>query len=513
MAALLPDEPEFAVLVHGLARLGAVLVPLSVRWTAEELRWPIENTLPKVIVHAPDFGERLPARCEARRVVARTGSLVGGGSVLGGSEVSESEMGEPNLGESVLDSELLNSGPDQLDAVPLDAGLPDSGSDLLDAVPLDAAQAIIHTSGTTGRPKGAVLTWENQVWSALGSALRLGVHADDRWLAPLPLHHVGGLAILLRSAFYGTVAALPGRIDAAGLSEALERESITIVSLVPTQLARLLDARGDRPATAALRAVLLGGGPASGELLRRAHSLGYPLAPTYGLSEAASQVATCAPGWTPDGDKEPAAPPLAVCEVRVTDAARPTLVKGAGPVSEGGDAQAMGDVPDPDGRGHVLGAGEVGAIEVRGPIVMPGYWRDMEATRRAIVEGWLRTGDLGRLDAEGRLVVLGRRDDLIVSGGENIYPAEVEGVLETHPDVAACCVVGVTDAEWGEVVVAVIESAVDRHPDLDALRKFARDRLAGYKMPRRWVVIPELPRTASGKVRRGEVRRMVDAGI
>ncbi len=499
VAALLPDEPEFAVLVHGLARLGAVLVPLGIRWTAQELEWPIENTDPQVIVHAPGFQDRLPVESAALRIVARPGSLLS----------SEPVLGEPVNGDPVMGVNSDISGSKR-------AGVHLSEADLLAYVPLDAAQAIIHTSGTTGRPKGAVLTWENQVWSAMGSALRLGVRADDRWLAPLPLHHVGGLAILLRSAFYGTAAALPGRIDATGLSEALEREPISIVSLVPTQLARLLDVRGDRPAPKGLRVVLIGGGPASDGLLRRAHSLGYPLAPTYGLSEAASQVATCAPGWSPEGGER---------ERQVPEGGEPV-----GPVPEGGERErqlpeggeqvgALGPAAPPlsvcevrvtDGAGHVLEAGEAGGIEVRGPIVMPGYWRDMEATRSAIVDGWLRTGDLGLLDSEGRLVVLGRRADLIVTGGENVYPAEVESVLEAHPDVAACCVVGIADEVWGEAVVAVIEGAGGRAPEAGDLERFARTRLAGYKAPRRFVMVAGLPRTANGKVRRGEVRRRLE---
>ena len=452
VASLLPDIPEVAALVHGLARIGAVHVPLGARSTAEELKWPIENTEPRVIICDPDLGDRLTSLGSVRQVSVRSGSLIASAS-----------------GNAPRPMPILDLDPPAADV------------ELLDVVPLDAAQAIIHTSGTTGRPKGAVLTWENQVWSAMGSGLRLGVQADDLWLAPLPLHHVGGLAILLRSALYGTAAALPGRIDAHGLAEAFEREPITMVSLVPTQLARLLDVRGAAPAPESLRVVLVGGGPASPALLERANALGYPIVPTYGLSEAASQVATCAPGWSPVAGEPPAAPPLPSCELQV-----------------------VGE----DGR--VLEAGEVGGIEVKGPIVMPGYWRDQLATQRAIHDGWLRTGDLGSLDVEGRLVMRSRRDDLIVTGGENVYPAEVEGVLDGHSDVAASCVLGVPDAEWGQIVVAVIEPVGQVDPDLASLEAFVRQRLAGYKVPRRFVIIDEMKRTASGKVRRGVVRQFLE---
>lgn len=504
VACLLPDEPEIAALLHGVARLGAVLVPLNPRWTAAELEWPLTHTEPTAIVHAPGLDSLLPARDRARRIVVPPDELLrgpggrAGESARGGRAGDHSGPGDRDPGGATPDArghsghgerpgddgDARSGHPRRSAASDSPGNGPASGrSDLLRSADVDSAQAIIHTSGTTGRPKGTVLTWGNQLWSAYGSARRLGVRPDDRWLAPLPLHHVGGLAILLRSALYGTVAALPGRVDAAGLSEALDREPITIVSLVPTQLARLVEVRGDRPPPAGLRAVLLGGGPAAPELLERAHALGYPLCPTYGLSEASSQVATCAPGWSPADGLPPAAPPLDGCDVRVTD-----------------------------DSGRALAAGVAGAIEVRGPTVTPGYWRDPVATGAAIAGGWLRTGDLGQLDIRGRLIVFARRDDVIVTGGENVHPAEVEGVLESHPDVAAACVVGLPDPEWGVVVTAAIEAVPGRRPEIERLRAFARSRLAGYKVPRRIEIVEALPRTASGKVRRGEVRRLFGTG-
>lgn len=484
VAVLVGDGARFAVLLHATARLGAVLVPLSTRLTAGELGWQVGDARPRLVVADPP------------RSAAAPGTLV-------------------------LSWQALSD-------------LAAADAPLVDDVRLDAPATMIYTSGTTGRPKGAVLTFGNLAWSAAASALRLGLLPGDRWLVPLPLFHVGGLAVLWRAALAATTVIAPGHFDAAGVAAAIAGGGATLVSLVPTMLARVLGAWGDRPPPAGLRAVLLGGGPAAPALVDRAIRLGFPIALTYGLTEAASQVATDWPRRDP-ADVDGGAPPLAFTEVRVVGA-----------------------------DGAPLLVGEDGAIEVRGPTVMAGYWGDPDATARALAGGWLATGDIGRLDAAGRLHVRGRREDLIVTGGENVYPAEVEAVLAGHPAVGACCVVGIPDSEWGEAVAAAIVRApgaaarqdwppvaeggaagasdappsgetvahvTSRPPpsgdavavgtsgdgsssgagsDIAAeLIAFLRARLAGYKVPRRLVWLDVLPATAAGKVRRDEVRRLV----
>lgn len=433
VAIRLGGGADDVALVHAVARLGAVLVPLHPRATADEIAWQVTRSRARVVV-----GDATAVPCNPHE--------------------------SPDGGPAVTSLEGLLATPPRRAA-------------LAERVALDAPQAIVFTSGTTGRPKGAVLTWGNQVASASASALRLGTLPDDRWLVPLPLAHVGGLAVLLRCALAGAAVVLHARFDPAEASAALDDDEATLASMVPTMLARLLEARGVRPAPPGLRAVLLGGGPAAPGLLAEARRRGFPIAPTYGLTEAASQVATARPGAFDDA--APAAPPLPLAEVRVVD-------------------DAGRDVP----------AEAEGEIWVRGPMVMAGYWDDPEATAAALHEGWLRTGDIGRLDAAGRLHVASRRQDLIVSGGENVYPAEVEAVLVEHPDVAAACVVGVPDEAWGQRVAAAVELRAGATVDEAALEAFARGRLAGFKLPRRWLLLGEggLPRTGSGKVRRGEVR-------
>jgi O-succinylbenzoic acid--CoA ligase len=293
---------------------------------------------------------------------------------------------------------------------------------------------VVHTSGTTGAPRPVELSYGNVHANALGSAVALGLDLEERWLCPLPLSHVGGLLVLLRSAIYATTAVLAG-VDRLG--------DVTLASLVPTQLARVLDA-GLRPGRR-LRAILLGGAAADRALLERARAAGWPVAPTYGLTEACSQVT----------------------------------------VGEVGDTETSGR-PLPGVRVTIAGDGE---ILVDGPTVAGG--------------GTLRTGDLGRLDDRGRLIVVGRKADTIVTGGENVAPAEVEAVLREHPAVADAGVFARPHPEWGEAVIARV---VLRAEATEAeLRAFAADRLARFKVPKTIEPVDALPRTASGKLLRREL--------
>lgn len=329
--------------------------------------------------------------------------------------------------------------------------------------------AIIYTSGTTGLPRGAMLTADNFWHSAQASARNLGVRDDDRWLAVLPLFHVGGLSIVLRSAIYGTGAVVHKRFDAAAVNRAIDVDGVTLVSLVAVLVQQLLDDRGDRPFPPTLRAVLAGGGPVPVALLERCARAGLPVIQTYGLTEAASQVATLAPA----------------------DALR--KIGSAGQ-------------PLPGTELRIDGAPE-GEILVRGPTVMAGYLDDPAATAAALKDGWLHTGDIGRLDDEGFLYVLDRRDDLIVSGGENVYPAEVEAALLGHPTVEEAAVIGSPDETWGYRVVAVVRFKAGQSATPYALIAHCRERLAGYKVPREVrVAEAPLPRTASGKLRRSLLR-------
>jgi o-succinylbenzoate---CoA ligase len=326
---------------------------------------------------------------------------------------------------------------------------------------LDAVAVVIHTSGTTASPRPVELTYGNLLWSALGSGVALGINRDERWLCALTLAHVGGLSVLVRAAIRATTVIIHERFEVDRVLHDLSARRATGVSLVATTLARLLDAGLARPRD--LRCALTGGGPVPAALVTRARDAGVPVGLTYGLSQAASQVTTT---------------PAAEIAGRLDE--RGALSAGA-PLF----CTRLAIAPDDE-------------ILVRGPTVAPGM---LDA------DGWLHTGDLGALDERSRLLVTGRKVDTIVSGGENVAPAEVEAVLEAHPQVLEAAVLGRPDPRWGETVIAIVVARAGATLEPDALRAHCAAALAPFKVPKRFVLTSEpLPRTAWGKLLRRELR-------
>ena len=432
------NSNDFAVLVHAITRLGAMCVPHNARLTATEIAWQLRDAGTRLLVADAEH-EAL-----ARAAAAEAGDV----TVLRASDAAW-RTGAYVAGPSTI--------------------------------PFVRPHSLMYTSGTTGRPKGAILTHGNFYWSAVASAGNLGVRADDRWLACLPLFHVGGLSILLRSAIYGTTAVIHERFDEARVVRALREDRITLLSVVAAMLQRMY-ALDDAGYPDSVHAVILGGGPAPLPLLEASARRGVPVLQSYGLTETCSQLATLASA----------------------DALR--KLGSAGLPLPGSTVRIEID-------GHEAATGEIGEIVVAGPTVFAGYLNRPEATAEALHDGWLHTGDLGSLDAEGYLTVADRRDDLIISGGENVYPAEVESALLAFPGVEECAVVGVPDEQWGALVVAVVVPAAGVVIDELALGAHLRAGLASYKVPRRVEVAREpLPRTSSGKVQRHLVRARVLEG-
>jgi O-succinylbenzoic acid--CoA ligase len=339
----------------------------------------------------------------------------------------------------------------------------------------DTDRLVLFTSGTTGEPKGVRLTRGNLVASAVGSAHRLGVSVGDRWLVCLPMYHMGGLAPLVRSTLYGTTTVLQRSFGTSDTARVLAEESITGVSLVPTMLTRLLDDGWQPPAS--LRFVLLGGAPARPELIERCEAAGVPVYPTYGTTETTSQITTATPG-------EAFASPETV--------GRPL------------DGTTVGVLED----GNPCDPGDVGEIVVSGPTVTPGYL-DERQTAGAFDDDGFHTGDLGYYDSEGRFFVVGRVDDQIVTGGENVQPAVVQRALEELASVSAAAVVGLPDEEWGQRVAAAVVPAIETTPGrvIDAVA----DDLAAFAVPKTVALVEELPRTQSGTVDRERVRERLRA--
>jgi O-succinylbenzoic acid--CoA ligase len=392
VALLTEHSAEYVVILHALVKIGAIAVPLDQRLSDTEV-------------------DALLGAVEPRLIVRESAE------VLEAAEASD----------VVLDEEI----------------------------DLEAINCVIHTSGSGGRPKPVELTYGNHLWNAIGSGVRIGVAPTDRWLCCLPLHHVGGFAIVLRSALYRTGIVLEP-FESGAVASTIAREPVTVISLVPTMLTRLLDEGAELDQ---LRCLLLGGGPCPQPLMDRALDAGVPLSPTYGLTEAASQVATMSPGETRLKPGS-AGPPILTTEVKIDE--------------------------------------QDGTILVRGPSVAP---------NAAGPDEWLRTNDFGRLDEEGYLYVLGRADEVIVSGGENISPEEVERVLLEHPAVVDAGVTAEEHPEWQEAVVARVVLHDGQSVSAEELQAFCRERLAGFKVPKQIEFVAELPRNAQGKLLRRDLKR------
>ena len=326
-------------------------------------------------------------------------------------------------------------------------------TELPGGLPVEEGTAlVIPTSGASGRPKGVELSHDALEWSARAYAARLGTRPGERWLSCLPLSHIGGLGILVRSRLAGTEPVIHDRFSPEAI--AAERET-TLISLVPTTLVRLLDAGVD---LSGYSAVLIGGAGLPAATEDRARNEGIRLVHTYGLTE------TCG-GCNFDGV------PLDGAEFRV--------------------------------------AGEL--IQVRGPMLMTGYRLKPDLTADALEGGWLHTADRGRIDPNGILEVFGRADDLIVTGGETVSAIEVESLIQTHPLVADAAVAGVDDYRWGQAVAALIVPRGGSVPTLRELKRFLSAGLADYKAPKRILIVHEIPRTNTGKIRRQAVRDLLES--
>ena len=415
------NSPDWIFSLHAILWRGATVVPLHFRATSAEL----EDQLADIDVEFVIGGESLRA-------------------------LPASEKGV--LFEALSRSDGVNSQPVQ--------------------VAPNQVATVLFTSGTTGRAKKVPLTFDNHSASAVASALRLGRHDDDHWLCCLPLCHIGGLAIVLRSVIYGTSFELCRGFEATRAVELLATRRITLASFVPTMLHRVLATRTGLFDTD-LRALLIGGGPIRGEALRQARKRGLPVAPSFGMTEAASQLTTLSPE-APEHRLDSAGRALRGVELHI------------------------------QGRGGLTASpGEPGMIWVRGPMVSETYLDNNERP------GWYCTGDVGAVDEQGFLSIHHRLTERIVTGGENVDPGEVEEVLREVPEVLNAAVVGIDDEQWGQIVAAAVAVGDGLSPQIvGALQAHCRQTLAGFKIPRRWKVVDELPTTAAGKLRRTSIREL-----
>ena len=436
------NHPLLIVLLFACARIGAVLVPLNWRLAPPEHAWMLADCSPRVLFVEPVFLEHVAA------IQADIPSL----KLISLGTAPRGWLSWDQLwGESA-------------------ATAPRSGDD-------DSPVLLCYTSGTTGVPKGVVLTQRAVFWNAINSTHLHSLTSEDRVLTTLPLFHVGGFNIQTTPAFHaGASVVLHAKFDPVATIDALEAERITLVVLVPAQLVAMMEStRWQSADLSSLRMIATGSTIVPEAFVRKVGARGIPVVQVYGSTETCPVAGYVrAADWSRKAGS--AGLPALHCELRVVD-----------------------------DSGRDLPTGRDGEILVRGPNVMTGYWNAPERTREALDGGWYRSGDIGHFDEDGYLFVASRKTELIISGGENVYPAEVERILLESPSIQDACVVGRPDERWGEIVAAAVvlkPGAAMSEADVAALFD---GRIARYKHPREIHFVPALPRNALGKVQRNQV--------
>ncbi|MGE2718987.1 acyl-CoA synthetase [Mycolicibacterium celeriflavum] len=452
VAGLMSNSCAFMETLFATGKLGAVFVPINFRLAAPEVSYLLVDSGAVAFVWSGTFSAVARAACAGEGVHVGTRVVVGG----------DIEHGE-------TDFELFLAGGEDR---PVDVEI--IGSDLC---------CLPYTSGTTGRPKGAMLTHDNLFWNTLnGVTAGRGVREGDRTVTAAPLFHIGGLSVHTLPLIYvgGTNVLLPG-FDPARTLAAMARERVTVQFLVPAMWAALMAVPGfESYDLSALELAVSAGAPCPLPVLEYFQDRGVPFQESFGLTETGGVTLL-------DAD---------YVREKSGSAGRPLFHVQARIVDEH-DLDVATDT--------------VGEVVVRGPAVFAGYWQKPEATAEAVRGGWFHTGDLGRRDADGFITLVDRKNDMIITGGENVYPVEVEQVLYRHPVVHEVAVVGVQDPRWGETPIAVVVLEDGAQITGDELIEYARARLAHFKCPTRVEYLPELPRNASGKVLKTALRRRFDA--
>lgn len=334
----------------------------------------------------------------------------------------------------------------------------------------DWVASIMYTSGTTGKPKGVLQTFGNHFYSAVSSALNLGLSSADKWLCVAPIFHISGFSIIMRGLIYGMTVRLVEKFRAEEIERILANETVTIISVVPFMLKKLIQQQNKTNThyNSAFRCMLLGGGTIDREMLEICLQRSIPVVQCYGMTETCSQIVA----------------------LRSIDA----LLK-------------LGSVGQPLFSTQ-LKLSKDGEILLKTPALTPGYLNLPDKLPSKMIDGWYRTGDIGHLDKEGYLYIDGRADEMLISGGENIFPQEVEQVYQRYPQVNEVAVVGQNDSVWGQVPVAFVVS--DRRLSTTKLMNYGYEHLARYKVPQHYIFVSELPKNASGKIRRFMLREKLN---
>ncbi|MCL2582737.1 MAG: long-chain-fatty-acid--CoA ligase [Streptosporangiales bacterium] len=444
------NSPEFVETFLACCWGGFTAAPVNTRWSLAEMAYQMNDADISVLVADPDH---LPRARELREACPVLRRLIATGPQADG------------FGD--YEKFLAGSGP-----------APDvraSG---------DALVAILYTGGTTGEPKGVMISAGQLITSATGTLATAGTPQAHRFLHTSPLYHLASLAGVVQQVILGSSHFILGDFETEAVATAIERERITSTTLVPVMIQRLVaHARRTGADLSSLRLIGYGASPISESVLKDTLDLlpGVDLCQRYGMTELGPVATVLTPG-----DHR--------------DAGHPHLLRSVGRAALHAEIRVV----DPGDRD--VPAGEVGEIIVRGGNMMLGYWKKPEATKEALRGGWMHTGDLGYVDSDGYVYVVDRLKDMIVSGGENVYSAEVEQVLGRHPDVDACAVIGVPDPEWGERVHAVVVPSRGAELTGEEIREFCARSIARYKAPRTVDFAEELPRSAVGKILKRTLR-------
>jgi fatty-acyl-CoA synthase len=437
----------FVEVIFATAKLGIILVPLNWRLSPAELAFNFSDSGSDTLIFDFDFAEvveQLKAQTAIKRMI-----------VLGNPAIPNAEV--------YADMLAAQSGDEPTAAQP---------------VGLETAHIIMYTAGTTGRPKGAVLSQGASFWNAINLTLDMNFTPDDRNLSVLPMFHIGGIGLFTLPVLYmGGTVVIQRTFDPAETLHLLKKEKITLFFGVAAVFLFLIQhTEFNAEAFANVRVVMSGGAPLPESLVRQYHEAGIVLQQGFGMSEAAPSIATLS---------------------------KDLALKKAGSI---GRALFHVEARVVDTDMQDLPIGVEGELVVRGPNLMQGYWNRPDATDEAFEGGWFHTGDIARMGADGDLYIVDRKKDMFISGGENVYPAEVENAIFELPQVAETAVIGIKDEKWGEVGLAVVSLKPEEQLNAQDIMAFLKERLAKYKVPKQIVFVDQLPRNAAGKVLKNKLR-------
>ena len=460
VGSLSVNSSEYVIVYYACAKLGLIFVPLNYRARTEELTYMLNTSEVKALFVSDRYVDLLEQLQPELTALQHTVAF------------------ETKRDGMLHYPELVASGSDEFVFTEVDD---------------DAATILMYTSGTTAMPKGVVVSYGDLIVYVTNTMAPADPSVDqDRTLLSVPLFHIAGATAMISSIWGGRGLVLLPQFSPADWIEAVDKHGVTHSMVVPTMLKRIMDApeftgfSGD-----SLRLITYGAAPMPFEVVRKAIEVfSADLMNAYGQTESTSTVTFLGPDdHRLDGSDEENAKKIR----RLRSVGRPM-----------DDV----DIAIQDPQGQILAPGEEGEICVRSARNMKGYYKQEDATHEAIHDGWLHTGDVGYLDEDGYLFITGRTKDLIIRGGENIAPGEIEQVLEDHPAIAAVAVIGVPDSEWGEVVKAVVVPVAGSMPKLDEVVEYTKSRLASYKAPTHLALVADLPRNHMGKLLKNEIRKV-----